>query len=111
MLALTAVLPLPNRSKAPPARRLKSFQFGTFAISAIETAGDQNDAGAEFAGMPALKWSHRPPALIVTRLIFHWSCTYAPPSIGICCLFDAVPFTTVTDTGSPLRTVRTAMSP
>src|SRR5665213_2920039 len=33
MLALTAVLPLPNRSKAPPARGVTFFQFGALSTS------------------------------------------------------------------------------
>ena len=73
---------------------LKSFQFGTFGISGDVTAGDQYEAGAEFAGMPALKWSQRPPTLSDSRLNFHWSCAYAPPSKRISCVFAAGPLYT-----------------
>src|SRR5437868_4680878 len=110
-LALTAVLPSPKRSNAPPSRTLNELKFGTFEISGTLIAGVQNDAGAELAGMPALKRSHRPPRLRVSRRIFHWSCTYAPPSKRISCLFAAGPFTTLTLLGTPLITYRIDISP
>src|SRR5438128_827297 len=44
-LAFTAVLPVPNRSKATPTRGLMSFQFGVSSI-----AGKERDATRGVAG-------------------------------------------------------------
>src|SRR5205085_7625237 len=60
-LALTAVLPSPDRSYAAAKRTAQSFQFGTSGIAGKLRAPIQVDAGDDSAGTEALKCSNRAP--------------------------------------------------
>src|SRR3954451_23046893 len=59
--AFSAVLPVPNRSYAPANRTDQSFQFGTFGMAGKSRAAIHVEAGADSAGISALKWSNRAP--------------------------------------------------
>src|SRR5262245_13272404 len=116
-LALTAVLPLPNRSYEMPRRGLRSFQFATrptqpCAALLIPSAQVSNDmagfhvlAGSVSGRVSVMNQSQRMPAVIVARRIVHLSCAKTALSFLIA-LLRSVGIRSVTLTGLRLPFAR-----
>ena len=77
---LIAVFALPVGSHTMPNRGLRSFQFGTSVRAGNERAGTSRPAGTSVAFTDSRSQSNRTPAVIVTRLMRHWSWTKRPRS-------------------------------
>ena len=72
---LMAVFALPVGSHTTANRGLRSFQLGTSVRAGKLRAGTSMPAGTSVAFTDSRSQSNRSPALIVTRLMRHWSCT------------------------------------